>query len=115
MFKPVRQALFRGLLQTVSGAGRHGRLTTLQFHRLPADGPDVPLGELPMSAFIDILDVVAETMNVLPLDEAVSALQHGTLPPRTVALSFDDGYAEWGDHVASALQQRNLHANATAN
>ncbi len=44
-------------------------------------------------------------LNVLPLAEAVERLQNGTLPPRSAALTFDDGLADFR-HVSWPLLER---------
>jgi peptidoglycan/xylan/chitin deacetylase (PgdA/CDA1 family) len=70
----------------------------------------VPLttGEMNLARFEHILDFLADNANVLPLPEATAALQAGKLPKRAMALTFDDGYAEWIDNVSPALRRRNL-------
>jgi peptidoglycan/xylan/chitin deacetylase (PgdA/CDA1 family) len=65
----------------------------LGYHRL-IDGPDpYRLGVSP-ERFAEHLAVLARTARPLPLDELPDLLVAGRVPKRTVALTFDDGYAD---------------------
>jgi glycosyltransferase involved in cell wall biosynthesis/peptidoglycan/xylan/chitin deacetylase (PgdA/CDA1 family) len=106
----LKRAGLQGLLGLLSPGGAAGRLTVLQFHRVPEDSHTPMPGEFTRSRFELLLDALAECARVLPLAEALPALQRGRLPRRAVCISFDDGYAEWVTHVAPALRQRNMCA-----
>ena len=105
--KPV---FVKGLLGLLSPAGRSARLSTLLFHKVPTRADPLAPDELDLPRFEQILDFVAANANVVPLADAGDALRRGSLPPRAVALTFDDGYAEWIDNVSPALRRRGLPA-----
>jgi peptidoglycan/xylan/chitin deacetylase (PgdA/CDA1 family) len=73
------------------------RLRILCYHGLCADHlanePWVPHYFVTESAFAKQLQYLTRTTTVLPLSQAVLSLRDGTLPPRCVSLTFDDGYA----------------------
>lgn len=94
----------------VSPGGRRGSLLVLMYHRVLPE-PDVLLGDEPdAAAFAAQMDLVLELFNVLSLSEAVERLASGTLPPRAVAITFDDGYANNLEVAAPILAARGLTA-----
>lgn len=102
--------LSRKIFSMMSPAGPAARLSIMLFHKVPPQADPLVPGDLTLDRFEHLLDFVTANTNVLPLSDAVGALQRGTLPSRAVVLTFDDGYAEWVEHVAPALRRRNLPA-----
>ncbi|MEQ8783504.1 MAG: polysaccharide deacetylase family protein [Roseibium album] len=81
-----------GLLSVVSPAGRHGRLTILSFHRVLKEPDPLYPSEPDVSRFRLILDLVKSVCCVVSLEEGVVRLTSGSLPPRALAVTLDDGY-----------------------
>jgi peptidoglycan/xylan/chitin deacetylase (PgdA/CDA1 family) len=88
------QALTLRTLATVaSRGGRHGSLAILIFHRVLAEPDPLFPDEPDVATFSAQMDLLAQVFRPLPLVDAVRRLRAGTLPPRAVCVTFDDGYA----------------------
>lgn len=102
--------LTRLLTSVLSPGGARGGLSVLIFHRvLPNPDPLFP-DEPDAARFAEILDWVGRAFNVLPLDRAIADLSSGSLPPRALAITFDDGYADNYTVALPILQQHGMSA-----
>lgn len=76
------------------GGVRRDRLSILLFHRV-AEARDPLSPEIPIRQdFERLIKAVSRYFNPLPLAEAITRLRDGTLPQRSVVVTFDDGYAD---------------------
>ena len=87
-----------------------GKLTILQFHKVPHQVHPLDCFDLDLAGFERVLSAAKNLFNILPLEDAVLALRAGNLPPRAACITFDDGYAEWLEGVVPMLEQHNAHA-----
>lgn len=95
----------RPLLSLLSPAAGRARLSVLIFHRVvPEPDPLFP-DEMHVRRFYEVCGWLKAWFNVLPLDEAVRALQGGSLPARACCITFDDGYAD-NLHLATPILQK---------
>lgn len=87
-------------------------LLVLGWHRLgPAASYDDDGLTTPLAGFAAQLDLLAERdMTVLGLDDALARQRAGTLPPRAVVLTFDDGYASVIEQAWPMLRERDWPA-----
>ncbi len=100
----------RFLFERLSPAGPNARLSILIFHRvLEKDDPLLPF-EPDQPRFEAQMRWVKYWFNVLPLGEAVRRLSMGTLPARSLAITFDDGYANNYNVALPILQRMGLPA-----
>ena len=85
-------------------------LSILIFHRV-LDGPD-PLfpDEVDRARFDRLMGLVARSFRVVTLGQALAALEQGRLAPRTLAITFDDGYADNAEIALPILQRHGLAA-----
>jgi len=87
------------------------RLNVLIFHRVRPVRDLLFPGEPDHSDFANCMQVVAEHFNCLTLDHAVDLLASShPIPPRAVAISFDDGYADNCTEAMPILQRLDLKA-----
>lgn len=107
-------ALQAGLLRTlgnrIAPGGSCGALLVLIYHRVLAERDPILYGEPTANEFAAQMDTVAATCRVLPLSEAVARLRAGSLPPRAVSITFDDGYANNRELAAPILKSRGIPA-----
>jgi peptidoglycan/xylan/chitin deacetylase (PgdA/CDA1 family) len=86
------------------------RLSVVAYHRVLAE-PDPLLPDEPAAAvFEQKMRWLRDVFNVIPLSEGVAGLRSGKLPPRAVAITFDDGYANNATIAAPILARLGLHA-----
>jgi peptidoglycan/xylan/chitin deacetylase (PgdA/CDA1 family) len=108
----------RGLLRALRGGGiasivgssrwRTRRLLILCYHGVAIDDEHKWSPTLYVSPghFRQRMELIARAgCTVLPLDEAIARLGDGTLPPRAVALTFDDGAADFALQAHPILQE----------
>lgn len=111
--KPLSSAgagLFRFAGRFLSPGGHSGALLVMIYHRVLAS-PDPLLPDEPDAAgFAAQMDLVKRLFTVLDLRDAVDHLERGTLPPRAMAITFDDGYANNATVAAPILKERGLPA-----
>lgn len=73
---------------------RCSRFGVLIFHRvLPEPDPLQP-DEICAAQFDELVGVLVKYFNVLGVDEALELWRSGRLPPRSLVITFDDGYAD---------------------
>jgi len=85
------KSLIRRAFGLTGRKGQHSLI--LMYHRI-ADEPRDPLRVTVHPAhFDDQLATLKRDWNVLPLSELARLHRDGSLPPRSVAITFDDGYA----------------------
>jgi peptidoglycan/xylan/chitin deacetylase (PgdA/CDA1 family) len=102
--------ILKTIAKVLSPSGPQARLSILIFHRV-LDQPD-PLfpGEQDIRRFGEVLSWISKWFQVLPLDEAVTRLQAGTLPACAAAITFDDGYADNATNALPVLQHHEMKA-----
>lgn len=88
----------------------HGKLTILQFHKVPNTNHALDPFDLDLGGFERVLQATTRIFQIKPLEEAVLALRAGNLPARTACITFDDGYPDWVNGVVPVLEKNNAHA-----
>ena len=103
-------SLLDPLARLALAAASRDRLSVLIYHRVPAEPDELLPGEPHAAKFERTMRWVKSVFNVIPLKDGVDGLKSGKLPPRALAITFDDGYANNATVAAPILQRLGLHA-----
>jgi peptidoglycan/xylan/chitin deacetylase (PgdA/CDA1 family) len=111
-----KKLLYRsGLLGLYHRVRNSRSLTVVMFHRiLREDDPRWPSSD---PGYTLTTDVLAQSLrffkrhyNVVSLAQVLDARRGGTLPPRALLITFDDGWADNADHALPELKRAGLPA-----
>lgn len=104
------RSLLRLAGDAIARGQRQPSLCVVNYHRILAR-PDPLLDSEPdVAAFRWQMALLAECFHVMPLRAALAALDAGSLPPRTVCITFDDGYRSVHELALPVLEEFGLPA-----
>jgi len=103
-------ALLRATGSAIGRLSRRGSLAVVNYHRVLARPDPLLETEPDVATFHWQMALLADCFNVMPLHDALRALDEGRLPPRTVCITFDDGYRSVHDLALPILRQYRLPA-----
>ncbi|CAA9889315.1 Polysaccharide deacetylase [Candidatus Methylobacter favarea] len=98
------------LCTLASGPGSKKKLFILIYHQVLEQPDFMRPWEIDKTVFSWQMALIARYFNVLPLHEALEKMANGTLPPRAVCITFDDGYANNYTHALPILLANKLTA-----
>lgn len=102
--------VLRGMASALTVTRGRRALLVLIYHRVFAE-PDPLLSDEPDARlFAAQMDLAVRLFNPVDLVEGVRGLRDGSLPPRAVAITFDDGYANNLEVAQPILAARGLPA-----
>lgn len=91
-------------------AARPGRVSILIFHRVHRVPDPIFPGEVDAARFDALLGTLARAFRVMSLGDAARRSRDGTLPARSLVITFDDGYADNAEVALPILQRHGLCA-----
>jgi len=98
-----------GLTEPLRGNRTDGRFQILVYHRV-GERIDAFAPGTPVAVFERHMRYVRQQFRVLSLTELLAATDRGAVPPRAVAVTFDDGYADTHEFAAPILQRYRIPA-----
>jgi peptidoglycan/xylan/chitin deacetylase (PgdA/CDA1 family) len=106
MLKSIGIFFFR---QVATYLGRN-KLSILIYHRVHQIQDPMYPSEVDSNKFNWQMELVSKIFTVLPLSKAAQLLQENRLPPRSLCITFDDGYADNATVALPILQKHGLVA-----
>lgn len=109
LIESLAKVLIHGSME-LFGRLSSSRLSILIFHRVHAAADPLFPYEPDARRFESLVRFVAATYRVMTLGQAVNHLAQDTLPPRSLVITFDDGYADNAEVALPILQRFGLRA-----
>jgi peptidoglycan/xylan/chitin deacetylase (PgdA/CDA1 family) len=99
-----------GLIPFISVKRKKGfHYQVLLYHRVN-DEKDPILGAVPVKVFRKQMEVLSKYFQVLPLEDLVERALRRQIPPKAVAITFDDGYRDNYEYAFPILRELSLPA-----
>lgn len=106
----MSEYLIRWAGDAIAMSGRSNRLCVVNYHRI-LEVPDPMLESEPdLVTFRWQMALLKRCFNVMPLSSALTALNAGSLPPRSLCITFDDGYRSVHELALPVLRELALPA-----
>ena len=102
----MKSLLLRSLVASI---GKR-KLSILIYHRVHKDRNPISPGRIDSEIFNWQMALVSKAFNVIPLIDAIKLLKGNRLPPGSLCITFDDGYADNATVALPILKQYGLTA-----
>ncbi len=79
------------------------RLVVLNYHQVPEQPDRLRPDQVDRTVFREQLKTLCRFFNVVALGDGIDAMRDGSLPPRAVSITFDDGYRDNHDVALEEL------------